>query len=467
MINFSTEFPIDHKVTVEAVIRLACLWVCGSPHTTIPKGALNQLPINDEQSYSSGNEEATTAIASMPDFEIGGMRYFRRENGLEWTSSIVALKTASEHQLSIQVFCEALNTAVRLPDPKKPYFVRQALLKFGGGMDGQIPVADMPFRLDEGEPGVAAALMLGTAKNRLPIIYASAGFDGTHTIDSDEMARLVSGMSHVVVEPSRTFSNSLRTLTNAHNVYGGTVGVYWPESSARKSYFLDSETPTPRSLQLAIAKDIRLALCNRRLRTNCTWANIKETIARKKYERLKAEGSTELQSYVDAFDADQTAKDARLLDAEREISRLDAEVRRLSSQRQGSSSGLLIPSHEQDLFEDEGKDIVIEALQQAMRAAGPDSRKRHVIAPLLERNKASGQGKRMEYEIKELLKTYREMDSKTRSALARLGFDISEDGKHYKAVFHGDGRYTFILPKTSSDHRAGRNLASDIVKMLF
>jgi hypothetical protein len=59
------------------------------------------------------------------------------------------------------------------------------------------------------------------------------------------------------------------------------------------------------------------------------------------------------------------------------------------------------------------------------------------------------------------------MDAKTRSALAKLGFDISEDGKHYKAVFQGDGRYTFSISKTSSDHRAGKNTASDINKKLF
>ena len=467
MINFSTEFPIDTKVTVEEVIRLACEWVRGSPHTTVPKNELDRLPIDDELSYSTGTEQVTTAIAKTPDFEIGGLRYVRRENGLEWTSSIVSLNTMGEHQLSIQVFCEALSTAVRLPEPKKPYFVRQALMKFGGGMDGQIPVADRPFRLDAGEAGVAAALMLGTAKNRLPIIYVSAGFDGSHTIDADEMAKLVSGMAHVVVEPSRNFSYALRTMTNAHNVYGGTVGVYWPESSARKSYFLDGESQTPRTLQLTIAKDIRLALCNRRLRTNCTWAHIKETIARKKYEQLKAEGSTEIQSYIDAFDADQTAKDARLLEAEREIARLDTEVRRYASLRQGTSHGLLIPGDEQDLYKDEAKNIVIEALQQALRAAQGDGRRAHVTASLLEKNEASGEGKRMEEEIKGLLKTYREMDSRTRAALGRLGFDISDEGKHHKAVFHGDGRYTFIFPKTSSDHRAGRNMASDIVKTLF
>ncbi len=108
-----------------------------------------------------------------------GLRYIRTEGGLEWTTSIVSLKTKERHVLSIQVSCEALNTAVSLPPPKKPYFIRQALAKLGGGMDGEIPVADKPFRLAEGEADIAAALIGGLAKNKLPIVYVSAGFDGT------------------------------------------------------------------------------------------------------------------------------------------------------------------------------------------------------------------------------------------------------------------------------------------------
>jgi hypothetical protein len=79
----------------------------------------------------------------------------------------------------------------------------------------------------------------------------------------------------------------------------------------------------------------------------------------------------------------------------------------------------------------------------------------------------SGARQALEEEIKTLFKTYQGMDTKTRNALARMGFDLTEEGKHYKAVFQGDGRYTFSLSKSSSDHRAGKNLASDMNNTLF
>ncbi len=465
--NFSTEFPIDANRTVIDVVRLACKWVSGSPHTKIEEGELADFPVDAERTISCPGEQVTIAISNAQDYDIGGLLYVRAEKGLEWTTSIVAHKTVDRHLLSIQVSCEAMSIAVHLPPPKKPYFIRQALDQLGGGMDGDIPVTNRAFNLSEGEAGIAAALMKGLAKNKLPIIYVSAGFDGSHLVNPNELAQYVSGMAHVIVEPSRQFSYQVKTLTNSGNVFGGTVGVYWPDSDARKSYFIENDSPNQRAIQIEIAKDIRLALANRRLRSTCTWAHLREIISRKRYDLLKSQGSTELQAYIDAFDAEQAAKDGKLIEAEQEISRLHAEIRRLSAVEEASISGLIAPGNEQDLFAHEIRDIVIASLRDSLRVARDNSRRQHVLLDLIAANQSSDNAAKLGEEIKTLFRTYRDMDAPTRNALLKLGFDISEDGKHYKMVFQGDGRYTFTLPKTSSDHRAGKNIASDINNVLI
>lgn len=467
MANFSTEFPIDPKNTVEAVVRLACKWITGSPHTKILESDLQDIPLNSERTVVVGDEQVSLAHAITKDFQIGGMCYVQTADGLQWTTSIVTLKTEDKHLLSLQVVCEAMNTAARLPPPKKPYFIRQALSELGGGLDGEIPVTDRPFRLGENEASVAAALILGTARNTLPIVYVSAGFREGYLVNPDELAKFVSGMAHVVVEPSRAFSFEVKGLTEATNVFGGTVGVYWPNSHARSAYFLDDATPNPRTVQLQVAKDIRIALSNRRQVTLCTWINLKEAVARNRFEQLKSVGSTELEEYVQAFDADLAAKQARLAEAEDEIARLTAEIRRLSAATQSATSGLIQRGNEQDLYQHEIADIIIDALSDANRVARDGSRRQHVLQDLINANPASGARQALEEEIKTLFKTYQSMDTKTRNALARIGFDLTEEGKHYKAVFQGDSRYTFSLSKTSSDHRAGKNLASDINNTLF
>jgi hypothetical protein len=467
MANFSTEFPIENKNSVANVLALACEWLTGSPHTKIQKSDLQNFPVDSETTISTGTESVTLATAKERDFEIGGMRYIKIEDQFEWTTSIVCLKTHDSHVLSMQVICEALGTSTRIPPPKKPYFIRQAITKLGGGADGEIPVADRPIELSDGEEHIAAELINGTANNKLPIVYVSAGFKGNHFVDPKELARFVSGMAHVIVEPSRSFSLRVRQQTRSRNVFGGAIGVYWPESSARSIYFPDDTKPNPRSLHLEIAKDIRVALSNRRQRNNCTWARLTETIARKHFDQLKSSGSTALQEYIDVFDTDIAAKNARLEEAEHEIGRLTAEVKRLSNANDSSTQGIISAGKEQDLYEREISDIILDALDTAMRNSNPTGRRHHILNDLISANLRHGERERLEEEIKTLFKTYQSMDARTRSALTKIGFDLSEDGKHYKAIFQGDGRYTFSLPKTSSDHRAGKNMASDINNAIF
>lgn len=467
MANFSTEFPIDPKNSVADVIALACDWLTGSPHTKVPEEALRDIPENSDLVQTFGTETVTLAHSRSEGAELGGLRYERTEDGLAWTTSIVTLKTSDRHLLSLQVICEALTTAVRLPPPKKPYFIRQALSELGGGADGEIPVTDQPIRLSTGEESVAAALILGTAQNALPIVYVSAGFGNSYLVNPTELAKFVSGMAHVIVEPNRSFSLRLRNLVKSRNAFGGTIGVYWPGSDARRTYFPSEIKPKPRALEIEIAKDIRIALSNRRQRSTCTWAHLTETLARGRYEQLKRAGSTELQAYIDAFDADMAAKQARVNEAEAQIASLEADIRRLSSIKENADAGLIRQGEEQDLYEHEIRDLILDALNDALRAARQDSRRSHVLADLIAANPKSGAREKLEEEIKTILKTYRDMDAKTRSSLARLGFDLSEDGKHYKAVFEGDPRYMFTLPTTSSDSRAGKNMASDINNKLF
>jgi hypothetical protein len=194
---------------------------------------------------------------------------------------------------------------------------------------------------------------------------------------------------------------------------------------------------------------------------------LRECVSKRHYERLKAAGSTELAAFIDAFDADQKAKDQRLIEAENEIARLNSELRGQRSAQQTMSEGFLKPGAEQDLYEGEIRDIAISALRDSLRTTLDNSRRRHVLDDLLAHNKPTATKAGLEDEIKRIFNSYVSMDSKTRSALARLGFDLSEDGKHWKAVFQGDGRYTFSISKTSSDHRAGKNMASDLNKKLF
>ena len=113
------------------------------------------------------------------------------------------------------------------------------------------------------------------------------------------------------------------------------------------------------------------------------------------------------------------------------------------------------------------QNVVREAVQDAASRTLDDSRQKHVLTSILTANPASGEPGRFRAELKDLLRGSKTVDSRIRRSLEKLGFEISEDGKHYKLVFQGDDRYTFSLAKSGSDRRGGLNAASDIARLLF
>ncbi|RQM69810.1 hypothetical protein [Aeromonas enteropelogenes] len=283
----------------------------------------------------------------------------------------------------------------------------------------------------------------------------------------DDFADKLSGLAHVVVEPDRNFSIKLKDLCASRNVYGGTIGVYWPDSIARKSFFLSQAQNNPILLSSLIENDIRVALSNRRQRTYCTWLHLKECISKHNYNELKRTGSTEINDYISAFDKDIAAKQEKIDSAEKEILRLQAELSRINAEKFSREEGILSYGEEQDLYPYEIRNFVVDTLERQLQNSIRESRRHHILHDLIKTNKTEGIASNLKEEIKSIFKSYVEMDAKTKSSLTRIGFDISEEGKHYKIVFHQDGRYTFSVSKSSSDSRAGKNLASDINKKIF
>ncbi|WP_188664174.1 hypothetical protein [Arenimonas soli] len=421
-----------------------------------------------EKLFSSGRETVVSILIQDKTTRCGGVKYSIAEStGVEWTTHIVCNIVSGSLVVSVRVTCEDARAPDRLPPARKPYFVKQILSELGGGMDGDVPVADQAIFLAEGQELAAAALILGKARNRLPIVYVSSSYNGGYAVDPLALSRWVSGTAHVVVEPSRAFSFRLRSATASRNAYGGAIGVYWPESGRQKSYFLGRQITNPRALSMEIARDIRSSLSNRRQIANCSWAFLKEQVSSRRLEKLREQGSAELEEFYSAFGAEIASKELRIEQLEAENAAAHADYFRYRAPQSGTVEGVLAAGLEQDLFEGEILGVVRDALAHYASAVLPGSRREHIVRDLLEANPGSSAAHEKAEEIKAVLRGYKVLDAKSRVKLERLGFEISDDGKHYKAVYMGDGRYTFAISKSSSDVRAGLNLVSDICKQIL
>lgn len=270
-----------------------------------------------------------------------------------------------------------------------------------------------------------------------------------------------------MVEPNRSFSVRLMYDVDSQNVYGGTIGIYWPDGGGRRAFSLHHGFESAEELERGIFEEIRNALSNRRPLTRCTWSAVRESLSRKAYLALKEQGSTKVDKYIDAFDQELKAKEIALGEAEREIQRLEAEVRKYQAMHPMQSGITLRTGSEHDLYAGELLSILTEALSDAATRVPKDSRREHVLTAIAQANPSAGDGDMIREQLKALLRDYRSMTPKLRAVLEELGFEISQEGKHIKIVFQGDDRYTFVMPKSGSDYRGGLNLASDISRLMF
>lgn len=311
---------------------------------------------------------------------------------------------------------------------------------------------------------LATRLVNCDADNYLPIVYISRSFNNGIEINPFFLAKSLGGLAHIILEPSREFSRRLQISTEGRNVYGGHVGIYWPDGV--RHLYSRGNLEHDSQFRKRIVSDLRSAILHRRPLRRCAWSTIEAQVARFAIQNLRSSGSNELTDYIVAFDVEMKAKAEQIAQADQEILQLREQLRRTASQRVEPAQSVLM-TNEQELVDGEFNTILAEALDDSISRVPVKSRRAHVLTAfryhIVNNNKLQERRKL----LKESLRNYRTMTKPIQSALEELGFSISDDGKHYKLIYLGDPRYTFPLPKTGSDHRGGLNAASDIGKNVF
>ena len=463
MLSFAAEFPVK-EAQADAFIVAVQQWLLGSPHTSLDAEML-AMPSLGAWKMHRGSERLEALSARGVSEDTIAFKHSIFSAGLDWTTVVVYSRTPEDAWVSIRTARESDQPQISLPQAKKPLIVRTLLAELGGALDGELYVRDEPYYLADNDVGMATRLINADTDSYLPIVYVSRHFDGSLTVNPTPLARSLGGMAHVLVEPNRAFSRQLQRDVESRNVYGGRVGVHWPNGT-HQSYYLNSDTPSEFDLRQALVRNLRLALLHRRPKSRCTWAHAEAQIARAALEDLRNSDSSTIEEYIQAFDAEMRAMSEELKLAEEEIVQLKSQLRNAERSRNSTSKWNFNVS-EQELYSGEFNGVVKDALLDATSRIQPNSRRQDILSSIIESLDSSTSSNENREELKRLLRNYTTMDKSTRVGLEALGFSISEDGKHYKLVYHDDDRYTFALPKSGSDHRGGLNAASDIGKRLF
>lgn len=467
MLTFKTQFPISTAKTTEDLLECARAWIAGSPHTELC-GKLSDAQLQDGTSLSTANESVQASSYKDAERETAGVRYEKREDGeISWMTDVVGSKSKDGFIVAIQLSVDSELPVERLEQGKRPYILKSLMKHIGGGADGDLMVSDTPIRLQEKDLSLAADIICARADYAMPVVYVSADDRDKPFIDVDQTAKWLSGMAHVVVEPSRSFSFNLMREVYSENAYGGAVGIYWPDGVGKWLFLPTGNYSDPKEMQVAISRKVRASLLSQRTKRECTWSNLQELIARRRLQELKDSGSNDINEYIRHFDVEMASKDE-------EIQRLESELSRSRYSRQLQSgvldadvANLALVSKESDFYQGERLDIVIDSLRTAADAAELHGRRRDVLTDLIAQNSHAGEREQILDRLKQVMRQYDSMTASVRAEFESLGFSILEDGKHYKLVYRDDARYPFILAKTGSDWRGGLNAFSDLKRRIF
>jgi hypothetical protein len=293
MLLFATEFPIDHGQDPSVFLRIVREWLLTAHETALTPEDLATFTDHRELIVSAGDELVRMLRVSVPDDEAVAVGYARQEGSLKWATTLVFSRQAEDTWVSVRVSADASERGVLVPTSKKPVIVHTLIEELGGAMDGALAVRTTPVRLTDLDMELAVLCVTGEAGCRLPVVYVSVDQTGDHVLHVDALALALAGSAHVVVEPDRLFSMQLKHLSGSHNVYGGTIGVHWPDGNGRRPFFVGGSFRTAADLGPAIIEEIRRAMVGRQPLSRCAWATVQQAHARLAAPVMKAAEATE------------------------------------------------------------------------------------------------------------------------------------------------------------------------------
>jgi len=495
MLLFSTVLDVDGSLTKDAFVRLVIEWNQTSSYAS---NVIPGLDWTGGYDIRFGTNQLWLAFQDCPVRDILAARFEKQTaDGVIWDTDYVLDRKS--RKLAIRLDRSFTPEALSF-DPKfsTPHFITLLIAHGYLRDDGGLPVLRTPLPVDAALFSMIAKAAAGQGQQRLPIVFVSLTAAGTEPVDVGLLAARLKGVAHV--------SAAARPLPEGPSEKDGTIGIYYPaRAKAHRSYpYRVADGHDAFLLEMIIRSVIQY--CNAQtIDPLLTWQGVsndllKQDLDRQQRQRLDAEKArqdaeakaTQLLGSLDQHERQfrqQALQEARQ-ESERILGSFDDDMKRLRQlvdklahdnellqyENQGIKAKLdaadalpaLLMGRERDLCPGEVKDMLLSVLDDALRTSiRPRSRRADIVRDIIMSNDYQGLAAAKAEQVKTLLKNYSGMDPRLRQQLGQLGFEITEQGKHYKLRYHGDERYQLTFAKTPSDVRGGLNSALEAIKVAF
>lgn len=466
---FSTRFMLDSNSSLDDFMDLGKIWVAKSPHTILKPEDIKDLKEHGEKVEREGYIFEIGRV-KQNDVEIAGISYIHPgERNDIWNTKVVAYKNKDILEALLVVDYESPKIKLQLPSCKKPFLVKLLLDRIGGGRDGDLVVKSKPnyIKEDSGDEFFISGILNGSAESIMPVVYVSKDDNNVCLVDPDDLAYSLSGVAHVLVEPSKQFSFKLKDQTGSKNVFGGAVGVYWSDGYSRFFWLPEDIRSKKDPINAIFCKVVEL-LNSRKVPKEFTWENIQSIHNLQKIEKMKNDHKNDVDSVLDTYISQLELTARQLKESEERESRLEKELR--TARFSKPITGGLVPDVQiTQIYNGEVKQIVSDALNTAKNQVHKNSRRSKILGELVSKMYCKPEARdEMTEKIKKLFNDYTRMSGPIRSELESTGFLLLDDGPHYKLVLASDlNGLSVAIPKTPSDHRSGKNTAAEIIRAFF
>lgn len=470
MLLFSTILEINETFTKEKFIELVITWNRGSRYE---ENIIPGLEWDGRMNVKYGDDQCWLEIEEYRNRNIIAVRYENaEENGRIWDADYIM--NFDEMKMAVQLYRSYTGDASDWnPAFSTPNFL--TLLIDGGYLkdDNGLPVSWESYKINEDNVEILADVINRKSDYRLPVVYVSKTVYDRDPVDIRKMAERLKGVAHVLEQESRSCDRNLRKMTDSRNEYYGAVGIYYPNKTVWPKRFLYHKYDMKDSAMMEkIIRRVMMYSNRQQVNDLYTWYGVLNSIsgdrlASQRKEREEAE--KERDQVFDEFDGELTEAQKQNDDLMKENAVLRSEVAGLRNKLNDlDEEPVLIAGDEDDLYPGEIKDIVLSILDKELKnGVAKNSRREHILRDLLENNDYQEISKKKADDLARMLNNYNGMTKKTRSALEDFGFQIKEDGKHYKLIYQGDSRYNTTLAKTPSDTRGSKNMVHEIQKSML
>lgn len=476
MLLYSTILEIKDTLTKDDFVKLIIEWNQNSPHA---QNRIQGIEWNGERTVRYGTDGLWLEIIEYRNHNTIAVRYEKVEkDGAVWDTDYIM--NFDDMRMVVQLDRSYKEGALNInPQFSTPHFITMLIEKGYINDDNGLPVLREPIVITNENLDILTDVINGKNKYRLPIVYVSKTVYNYDPVSLGWLCSKLKGIAHVLVEENKNLNNAIREVCNDENEYNGAVGIYYPSSAfGHKSFFSRRWNEADAILLEKIVKSVIQYWTSQNVDSLYTWPGVNNSLLwdrlnSQREERIAAEtaqkmAESELNQYFEQFDDDLDALQRRVGELSNSNEALRYENQGLRAKLNATESiPLLVFGDEDEFYQGEIKDIILSVLDEVAKNSTGKTRRSDILNDIVKNNSYQHLTDERKRKIKTILKGYKNVSGSMRQALQDLGFEIIEDGKHYKLIYYGDGRYMTTLAKTPSDGRGTSNEISQICKDMF